>query len=267
MSEFLDSFKCGHPYVSVCSDFVTLRFENQFVQSRMCRNDPDILELQYTKTMMGFLLAKPDPEHILMIGLGGGSLLKFCHRHFLDTRITVIEINPKVIALRDAFMIPNDDDRLNTICANGADFIASKNSKYDVILIDGFNALGQAEELTTLQFYKDCLDALEPKGLFVANLDADHPAHAVFVRRVEKVFKNNVVEVEVPDRTNRIVFAGKDLPISSRWMSLSWSLGKRTVQVQIQLKKELKRILNFLDSLDPASGWRDPPAALPRGKH
>ena len=35
-----------------------------------------------------------------MIGLGGGSLVRFCHRHLPHSRMTVVEINPAVVALR-----------------------------------------------------------------------------------------------------------------------------------------------------------------------
>jgi hypothetical protein len=37
-----------------------------------------------------------------LIGLGGGSLVKYCYRNLPGTRIVVIEIDPEVIALRNA---------------------------------------------------------------------------------------------------------------------------------------------------------------------
>lgn len=40
-----------------------------------------------------------------MVGLGGGSQLKFCHRHLPATRIEMVENHPGVIALRGAFGI------------------------------------------------------------------------------------------------------------------------------------------------------------------
>lgn len=42
---------------------------------------------------LGFLLMVQKPAHLLMIGLGGGSLTKFCHHHLPETRITVVDIN------------------------------------------------------------------------------------------------------------------------------------------------------------------------------
>jgi spermidine synthase len=56
--------------------------------------------------MMLVLLFNPAPRSILMIGLGGGSLPKYCHRHLPQCDITVVEINPAVISLREAFQVP-----------------------------------------------------------------------------------------------------------------------------------------------------------------
>ena len=55
---------------------------------------------------------------------GGGSLAKFCYRHLPDTCITVVEINPHVIALRDEFKVPPDDRRFRVVEADGVHFAA-----------------------------------------------------------------------------------------------------------------------------------------------
>ena len=89
----------------------------------MLKAAPERLVLDYTRTMMGFLLLQPAPQRIAMIGLGGGSLLKYCRRHLPDAEFTAVEISPEVIALRRQFGIPDDDARLRVVCADGADFV------------------------------------------------------------------------------------------------------------------------------------------------
>jgi len=59
-------------------------------QSSMRLDDPLALELEYTRTMMGFLMLLPEPRSIGMVGLGGGSLAKFCHRYLPHTQIQVV---------------------------------------------------------------------------------------------------------------------------------------------------------------------------------
>ena len=107
-------------------------------QSQMRLQDPDVLDLEYTRVMMGFLLFHPRPDRIAMIGLGGGSMAKYCYRHLLRSSIDVIEINPHVIALRDEFHVPPDNERFNVIRGDGAQFVHERATRYDVLLVDGF---------------------------------------------------------------------------------------------------------------------------------
>ncbi len=92
------------PFVYEDGDSVTMQFQIGEIQSEMLVSDPNFLTLSYTRTMMAFMLFNKDPRHIAMIGLGGGSMPKWCYRQLPTAHITVIEINPKVIALRDQFL-------------------------------------------------------------------------------------------------------------------------------------------------------------------
>src|SRR5258708_14586385 len=94
------------------------------VQSEMWLDDPESLVSAYTRKMMGFLLFRRRPREILMIGLGGGSLAKFCHRHLPSARMSVIEIDPGVIAPRSHFQIPPDEFRLLAINGDGPAYVA-----------------------------------------------------------------------------------------------------------------------------------------------
>jgi spermidine synthase len=57
-----------------------LHFDLDAVQSAMHLEHPDRLSLAYTRKMMAFLLFNRTPARILLLGLGGGSLAKFCYR-------------------------------------------------------------------------------------------------------------------------------------------------------------------------------------------
>jgi len=82
------------------SQTMSLSFEGTLIQSCMRLADPDDLVLDYTRTMMGALLFNPQPRRVLMIGLGGGSMLKYLHRHVPGADLTVVEISQEVIDLR-----------------------------------------------------------------------------------------------------------------------------------------------------------------------
>lgn len=161
----------GKPFVFDHDDMRTLHFDHQYIQSAMSISAPDKLLLSYTRAMMGFLLFQAAPKHILMVGLGGGSLVKYCYRNFPAARITVLELHAEVIALRDQFMIPADDRRLQIIQADAAAYMRDQQENFaDVIMLDGFSADGPASELNTSDFYEACLRSLAPQGVLVSNL-------------------------------------------------------------------------------------------------
>lgn len=75
------------PFLYEDGDSVTLQFQIGEVQSEMLASDPDFLVLSYTRKMMAFMLfnSEPkrinsEPKRIAVIGLGGGSMPKWCYR-------------------------------------------------------------------------------------------------------------------------------------------------------------------------------------------
>ena len=131
----------GHikPFVLESGTKKSLHFSMGETQSRMDVLHPECLDVGYTRTMMGFLLFHPEPRDIAMIGLGGGSLAKFCHRHLPRTRIHVVEINPHVIALRDEFEVPAESNRFTVSRGDGAEFVRAPPHPFDVLLVDGYD--------------------------------------------------------------------------------------------------------------------------------
>ncbi|KGE00037.1 spermidine synthase [Achromobacter sp. RTa] len=197
------------PFVQDSGARRTLHFTEKEIQSSMSLLNPDALDLEYTRMMMGFVLFKPEPARILMVGLGGGSLPKFCHRHLARTEIEVIEIDPDVIALRDAFMVPADDARFRVIQADAAEYLREAEDHADVIFLDGFGVGGIPDALCSVGFYADCFRALREDGILVINFHVNHPQHHEYMDRVRASFGASMFEVVDDDMTNSIVFACK----------------------------------------------------------
>lgn len=204
-----DTFEHVRPFVYDDAKTKSLHFSICELQSRMRTDRPDALEVEYTRAMMGFLLFNDQPRSIAMIGLGGGSLAKFCHRHLPETRITVVEINPHVIALREEFHVPGDDRRFRVLQGDGADFVRHAPERFAVLLVDGFDYSGQPARLSSQRFYDDCYQALAPDGMMVVNLHADHPDLQLFIGRIERSFGASVFTVKVVREGNVIVFASR----------------------------------------------------------
>jgi len=195
----------------------TLEFVPGDIQSEMLLARPYALTLAYQRAMMGFALFAPAPRRIVMVGLGGGSLAKFCHRHFPGAHITVLEIQADVIALRDAFHVPPDGPRFTVVHADAADWLAAHPGTADVLLVDGFDARGLPERLADAVFYADCRRALRPGGVMVANVFTYDPRYAAVMAALDGAFGGHTCWLDKIAGNNRIVYA-LDVPAdNTQW--------------------------------------------------
>ncbi|MEQ1813572.1 MAG: spermidine synthase, partial [Candidatus Nitrotoga sp.] len=121
----------------------SLHFGSEWVQGAMRIARPWNLELDYTREMMASLLLRDSdrfPRKVLLIGLGAASLTKFLYRHYPLAKLTVVEIEPGVVAAaRQFFKLPEDPKRLNIVIGDGAEFVAHSRQNYDLVLVDGFD--------------------------------------------------------------------------------------------------------------------------------
>ena len=200
---------CYAPLVTTVGKRRMLEFSPGVVQSEMLLADPSRLVLAYCRAIMCFALFVPHPRHIIMVGLGGGSLAKFCHRHFPEARITIIELRADVIALRTQFALPPDDARLCVVHADAATWLADFKGSADVLVVDGFDHSGMAAALGTARFYADCRRALADGGVLAANFISYDPHYPAMLARLSLMFDSRVCWFARAAGNNRIVFAVK----------------------------------------------------------
>ena len=199
----------GKPFLHEYRGELTLHFGPQTIQSRMQRHAPDELLLGYTRAMMSFLLFHPAPARIAMIGLGGGSIAKYCLRTLPAADFTAIEICPEVIGFRTQFAIPEDSERFRVICGDGADWVREESNYADALIVDGFDLSGQPPQLCSQEFYDQCHARLSETGVLVTNLWAADVEYGSCISRMRRSFDDQVVSVSSDDPENRIVFACK----------------------------------------------------------
>jgi spermidine synthase len=168
-----------------------LHFGSSWVQGAMRIARPFALELDYTREMMTPLLLHGDdwPRRVLQIGLGAASVTKFLYRYRPQAKLTVIEIDPRVeAAARQFFKLPDDPARIDIRHGDGADFVVDAKQRYDLILVDGFDADARTGRLDTLPFYLDCRARLADDGvLCVHQLSRRKDFHQSVARLEEAV--------------------------------------------------------------------------------
>jgi spermidine synthase len=200
---------CPKPLVRTEGGRRTLEFTPGDIQSAMRLSRPHALVLAYARAMMCFSLFVPRPTHILMVGLGGGSMAKFCRRHFPEARITVLELRADVIALREQFMVPPDDARFRVIHADAAEWIAAPQQQdcFDVIVVDGFDEAGLPPALSSRPFYAACRRRLLPAGVLVANVFSYDRRHGTVLDALDGVFDGRTCRLDKVAGNNHILFA------------------------------------------------------------
>ena len=189
----------------------TLHFGSDWIQGAMRIARPWRLELDYTREMMVSLLLRHDarfPRKVLLIGLGAASLTKFLYRYYPSAKLTVVEIEPRVVAAaRQFFKLPEDPLRLNIVIADGAQYIAGHDKTYDLILVDGYDANARPGELDMLPFYKMCRARLNNNGILAVNLLGRSRGHQASLERIKTAFDGRALAFPACDSGNVIALA------------------------------------------------------------
>lgn len=201
-----------------------LHFSSDWIQGAMRIARPYALELDYTREMMAALLLRPDarwPRKALLIGLGAASLTKFLHRHRPDAKLTVVEIDPAVVAAaRQHFKLPDEDERLRIVIDDGANFVAGTKQKYDLIMVDGFDDKARTGMLDTAPFYANCRARLNDEGLLVTNLLSRGKSVLRSVDRLQEAFDGRALAFPSCDSGNTVAFAATGDAIDLRLADL-----------------------------------------------
>jgi spermidine synthase len=208
-----------------------------WIQGSMRMDDPTALVHEYVQRMMAWtLLIDPDTvgqRQALQLGLGAGSLTKFCSK-VLRMKTRVIELNPQVlVACRGWFKLPADSARMQVILADAAEEIQKPQwwGTVDALQVDLYDHEAAAPVLDSESFYRDCQRLLTEDGCMTVNLFGRSSS---FARSVEKIsaafgpqavwaFKatregNTVVLAQkTPTRPSRSVLAQRAEIIQTRW--------------------------------------------------
>lgn len=194
-----------------------LFFNLRLTQSVMRIRAPNELDARYTQAMMSFLLFNPRPKRIVLIGLGGGSLLKFCFHRLSAAQLTAVELDPHVIALRGAFEVPPDGPRLQILNGDGAAYLEQPSHGMDVLLVDAFDDAGVAPGLADRAFFDAARARLSGDGVLVINLAGDPESYAGLLNEAMDVFDDQVIVFAVPEDGNHILLAFKNPRFEPRW--------------------------------------------------
>ena len=184
------------------------------VQGSMKISKPFEIHLDYVQRMMGWLLFThlDQVSHLraMQLGLGAGSLTKFCYRH-LDMQTTAVELNPQVIATcRRWFNLPENNAKLQVIEGDAAEAVHHEQwrGKIDTLQVDLYDQDAARPVLDSEDFYRDCRQLLTHTGCMSVNLFGHALSYRESLQNITAAFGQDAVWAFKPTQAgNAIVLA------------------------------------------------------------
>ena len=140
------------------------------IESIINLRDPDELPLHYTRKMTAALAYPENPQRILMVGLGGGSISTYLARHMPNLRIDAVDIDPGVIDVAKNYFELRQTDKVRFFVNDGRVFVRRASEPYDIIVMDAFLGAAVPFHLLTREFYALLREKLTPTGVAVFNV-------------------------------------------------------------------------------------------------
>jgi spermidine synthase len=141
-------------------------------QTCMDMREPDRFVMKYPQMMMTSLYLQPQPQSILIIGLGGGSIPRVLARLLPQAQIDVVEIDPAVVSVAKKYFDFRPSGNLHVIEADGRVYVKRAlraNRRYDIIMLDAFDHEYIPEHLLTREFLREVKTLLSDNGVLAAN--------------------------------------------------------------------------------------------------
>lgn len=195
----------GEIIVSDHKDYRTLRFDDICEQSKMSLSNPAQPIHNYIKAMLMAVAWQP-PASALILGLGGGSLLRALHAFDPAMRLDVVELRAAVIAVARRYFTLPATDTISLRTADAMDFVRPPaEARYDLIFSDLYSAFAMDPQQGSQTFLENCAARLNDGGWLVLNYHDLPDENSLLYHSLHRVF--NTVLFCVAPSGNVIIYA------------------------------------------------------------
>ena len=187
----------------------TLLFNKGGIRQSVVKvGDPDHLELPYARVMPVALALVEQPRRVLIVGLGGGTIPCFLHKHYPQTTIDVVDIDPDVVDVAKKYFAFREDATMHAHVDDGRRFIEKCRRPYDIIFLDAFGSEEIPYHLATREFLQAVRRALTPQGVAVGNIwsRGSNRLYDSMIRTYQEVFEELYI-LDVRGAGNEILIA------------------------------------------------------------
>ncbi len=216
-------------------DFAPLEQEPQRIFRGLVVNNTlqTVLELaqpekdywQYTHLLCDLAAQSPSGSKVLVLGMGGGTLVKRLWERKFEVDAVEIDARLKAVAQR-FFHLPA---AIPVYLDDARHFIKTTPDKYDVIIYDIFRGESAPEHVLTLESLEDTKDNLNSGGLLLVNFygywDSDRGAigRSVYKTLVHAGFQPEVLATSGTEDERNLVFVARSQSLEGTSDSLTAS--------------------------------------------
>lgn len=224
--------------------------QDQRNQSCRDRNNPRKLIFPYARMMLASLLLVPNPERILIIGLGGGTLPVTLNELFPEARIDVVEIDSAVQIVAETYFGFSETENMKVILQDARVF--TKRAKlrgelYDLVMLDAFNGDYIPEHLMTAEYLQETQALLAPGGVVASNTFAISRLYDHESTTYQEVF-GEFYNLRSRSSSNRIIFARREpLPAPDSLLATARSFNAALRPYQVNLSQYVNALSTKVD--------------------
>lgn len=204
------------PTISEAAGIRYLHFGTEWVQGAMWVTKPAHLVLEYTAQMMAWLLflEPPRQQAIGLLGLGAGSLARFCLKQ-TKSNLRVVEWNPLVTSACELYFKLPRPSRMLVEHQDAGIWVADARHREScaVLMVDLYDGQAAGPVRDSLEFYQACRNVLGEVGIMSINLFGAHTSFEKNVRRMSQAFDGRLLSLPQIDAGNQVMLAFKGPPL------------------------------------------------------
>lgn len=216
-------------------------------QNQSCRflDDHDKLVFPYAKMVLTSLLVQDNPQRILIVGLGGGTLVHTYSTLFPAAEIVVSEIDESVVRVAERYFDFKTTDKISVETVDARIHIKRaglRGEKFDLVILDAFNGDYIPEHLMTAEFLQEVKQLLPENGMVVANTFSTSRLYGAESNTYRSVF-GDIFNLRMGNTGNRIIIASQQpLPDEDTLEQRAEAMAARLQRFDVQLPDMLRHI-------------------------
>ena len=201
--------------------------------------------------MVANLLFQPPQKRCLLLGLGGGDLVRYLHHYIPTCKITAVELDENMVHISQNYFALPDSSNIQLIIEDATSFIAANKRPVDTLLVDLYSHDGLPALLQEDGFYYDCYRALTRDGIMMVNLLINHPQELhTILRKIRQQFHQLTLCLTVAGYKNVIVIAFRQPPATLNRAGLM----QRAAEISPRFELNFTEMVENLFATNPLAG-------------